>query len=177
MKVSIYAILVSCLLLSQAAFAQPEKGSIMLGGTAGFNAYSYGDYSSSYVYLIPQVGYFFTDRLAVGALLNLEFFGGDNDGSWIGIGPYARYYFNGSGPARFFGQAGIEFYNIDFGGNSDSFTNLGFNVGAGVDYFLNESVALEAMLNFNSNKDSDDDESSTNFGLNIGVAAFIGGGK
>jgi outer membrane protein len=177
MKVSIYAILVSCLLLSQAAFAQPEKGSIMLGGTAGFNAYSYGDYSSSYVYLIPQVGYFFTDRLAVGALLNLEFFGGDNDGSWIGIGPYARYYFNESGPARFFGQAGIEFYNIDFGGNSDSFTNLGFNVGAGVDYFLNESVALEAMLNFNSNKDSDDDESSTNFGLNIGVAAGIGGGK
>jgi len=37
-------------------------------------------------------------------------------------------------------------------------------------------VALEALLNFNSNKDQDDDMSETNIGLNIGVSAFIGGG-
>ena len=176
MKISMYMFLLSCLLFSQSAFAQPSQGSIMIGGSAGFNSRSYDGDTYTYIYLLPEVGYFVTDQIAVGALLNLEFFGGDGDGSWIGIGPFGRYYFNNSGPARFFGQAGIEFYNIDFGGNSDSFTNFGFNIGAGVDYFLNESVALEALLNFNSNKDQDDDESEKNIGLNIGVSVFIGGG-
>jgi len=133
MKVNMYFILLSCLLFSQSAMAQPSKGSVMLGGSAGFESTSYDDNTYSYVYLVPRVGYFFTDQIAAGALVNLEFFGGDDDGSWIGIGPYGRYYFNTSGPARFFGQVGFEFYNIDFGGNSDSFTNFGFNIGAGVD--------------------------------------------
>ena len=176
MKVSMYLILLSALLCSQSALAQPSQGSVMIGGNAGFNSRSYNNNTYTYLYLIPQVGYFFTDQFAAGALINLEFFGGDSDGSWIGIGPYGRYYFNNSGPVRAFGQAGIEFYNIDFGGNSDSFTNFGFNIGAGADYFLNESVALEALLNFNSNKDSEDDDSEINIGLNIGVAVFIGGG-
>lgn len=174
MKRFTFLLMAGCLCFSLPAFAQPVKGSMLISGGAGFNSYKYGDYSSSIIFLSPSVGYFVTDRLAAGAALDLTFYGGDDDGSYISIGPFARYYFNGEGPARFFGQAGFQFANIDFGDNSDSFTNLGFHVGAGVNYFLNEFVALEGMLRFSSDKDKDDDQSATNIGLLIGVAAFIG---
>ncbi len=156
--------------------AQPEQGSVMIGGSAGFNAYSYGNYSSTEIWLAPKVGYFITDNIAVGALLDFTFYGGDDEGTYIEFGPYGRYYFNNSGSARFFGEVGVDIVSWDPGKNFDSSSNFGFNIGAGVDYFLNNWVALEGMLNFNSNKEKDADESATNFGLRIGVAAFFGGG-
>jgi hypothetical protein len=167
-------LLTGMLCIGLTAWAQPSKGSAMIGGNAGFNSYSYGDFSSSYIYLGPRVGYFFTDMFEAGAAVDLNFYGGDDEGSYLGIGPFVRYYINSSGDVRFFAEAGIEFASIDFGGNTDSFSNFGFNIGAGGDYFLSPNVALEAALMFNSNKDEDDDESATNIGINIGVAAFIG---
>jgi len=166
------------MLIGLQAWAQPEKGSVMIAGSAGFNAYSHGDYSSSTIWLAPQVGYFVTDNIEVGALVDLTFYGGDADGSYIEFGPFGRYYFNNSGPARFFGEVGVDIISEDPGGNADSYSNFGFNIAAGVDYFLNDWVALEGALRFNSNKYSDEDESRTNFGLRIGVATFIScGGK
>ncbi len=176
MKHSIYLVIAGCLLFSQSAFAQPETGSMILGGNVGFNAYKYGDYSSSTVYLNPYLAYFFTDQLAAGASVTLDFYGGDDSGSDVGIGPFARYYINTSGAMRFFGQAGIAFYNIKPNKNVDSYTSFGFMVGVGGDYFLNPNVALEALLGFSSSKDKDAPNSDNNFGLNIGVAAFFGGG-
>jgi hypothetical protein len=40
-----------------------------------------------------------------------------------------------------------------------------------------ENTALEAFLGYNTFKFSDADDSINTFGLNIGVAAFIGGGS
>jgi hypothetical protein len=116
-----------------------------------------------------------TDRVAVGGQLTMNFFGGDAEGSTIGIGPAVRYYFNGSGATRFFGQGNFNWQTVDFGEESES--GVGFGLGAGLDYFLNQYVALEAFLGYNSFKFSDADDSVNTFGLNIGVAAFIGGGN
>lgn len=177
MKHKTLAMLAGLLLCAGAAFAQPVQGSVLIGGTAGFNSTSFDEDNFTTVHLNPVLGFFITDQLAVGASATLTFFGGDADGSTFGIGPFIRYYFNNSGDARFFGQAGIEYTSTDPGEPFDSFSTFGFNVGAGVDWFLNPNVALEAVLAFGSAKEEDADESVTNIGLNIGVAAFIGGGQ
>jgi outer membrane protein len=158
-------------------WAQPSQGWWMVAGSAGFNSYSFGDYTASVIYVDPRAGYFVTDQIEVGAEIQIELYGGDDEGNSLGVGPFARYYFNKSGPARFFGHVGVNISSFKFDKDEDAISNFGFDLGAGVDYFLNEHVALEAMLAFNSNKDNDDDESATNIGLNIGVAAFIGGGN
>lgn len=174
MKHTRLTLLAACLCLSFAAWAQPSKGSVMIGGSAGINSYKYEEYSSTTIRLSPFAAFFIADQIAIGGSLGLEFRGGDADGSTFSIGPIGRYYVNNDGDARFFGQVGIQYSVIDLGGNSDSFSNFGWGVAAGVDWFLNPNVALEAALSYTSDKDEDAEESDSNIGLNIGVAAFIG---
>jgi outer membrane protein len=174
MKHKTFALLVSLFFCAGAVFSQPVQGSVLIGGTAGFNSSSFDETNFSTIHLNPLLGFFLTDQLAVGVSVNLTAFGGDSDGSTFGIGPFVRYYFNNSGEARFFGQAGISYVSTDPGEPLDSFSSFGFGVGAGADWFLNPNVALEAILGFSSSKAEDADESTTTIGLNIGVAAFIG---
>lgn len=124
-----------------------------------------------------MAGFFVTDRVAVGGQITMNFLGGDLDGNTIGIGPAVRYYFNGSGATRFFGQGAFNWQSVDAGENSDAETGVGFGLGAGLDYFLNEHVAIEALLGYNNFKFSDAENAINTFGLSIGVAAFIGGGS
>lgn len=157
--------------------AQPTKGSIMIGGNAGFTSYKSGEFNASTISLSPLAGFFVTDRVAVGGQLTMLFYGGDADGNTIGLSPLVRYYFNGSGSTRFFGQGTFSWLTSNPGGDLDSESGVGFGLGAGLDYFFNEHVALEALLGYNSFKFGDADDSDSNFGLTIGVSAFIGGGK
>lgn len=176
MKFGVYSLFVGCLLLSQTAFAQPTQGSWLIGGTAGFNSSSQNDVSISVINISPMAGYFFTDNLAAGAQISFTSFGGDfAEGSNFGIGPFVRYYFNNAGSARFFGQGAIAYSIFDPGGNADSSSNFAWEIGPGVDFFLNEHVALELFLGFGQDKEEDAEESTTNIGFNIGVAAFLGG--
>ena len=166
-----------CLFFALQVWAQPGQGSVMIAGSAGFNSESYNDNTYSEVWFAPQVGYFITDNIEVGALLDFTFYGGDWSGNYVEFGPFGRYYFNNAGPARFFGEVGIDIISSKDNKDAESDSNFGFNVAAGVDYFLNDWVALEGALKFNSNKWDYQDESHTNFGLRIGVAAFFGGAK
>jgi outer membrane protein len=165
-----------CLALAAAvAQAQPVKSSILIGGTAGFTSTSAGDGDVTVIDFSPLIGYFVTDQVAVGGQITMNFLGGDAEGSTIGIGPAVRYYFNNSGKTRFFGQGNFNWQTVDLGDESES--GVGFGLGAGLDYFFNQHVALEAILGYNNFKFSDADDSINTFGLNIGVAAFIGGGS
>lgn len=47
----------------------------------------------------------------------------------------ARYYFNGDGSTRFFGQGGLTWQNVNPGGDFDSQSAFGFGLGVGLDYF------------------------------------------
>lgn len=160
-----------------AAYAQPGKGSILIGGNAGFTSTSSGGFNATQITLSPLLGFFVTDRVSVGGQVTLNFFGGDAEGSIIGLGPAVRYYFNGSGSTRFFGQGNFNWLSLDPGGDLDSESGVGFGLGAGLDYFFNEHVALEAILGYNTFKFSDEEDGTNTFGLTIGIAAFIGGGK
>jgi len=175
MKINRLLLLACFLLAGFQAWAQPHKGSILIGGTAGFSVTNYpGDFNASVISVTPLAGFFITDKLAVGGGINLTFLGGDADGSTIGLSPMARYYFNGDGSTRFFGQGGLTWQNVNPGGDFDSQSAFGFGLGVGLDYFFNERVALEAILGYNNLKGEDDDGSTGTFGISLGVAAFIG---
>ncbi len=156
------------------AWAQPHKGSILIGGNAGFTTTSSGNFNYSVITLSPLAGFFVSDRLAVGGSINMTFFGGDADGSSVGLSPLVRYYFNGNGSTRFFGQGKLTWQNVNPGGDFDSQSAFGFGLGVGLDYFFNEHVALEAMLGYDNIKGENDDNATGTFGVTVGVAAFIG---
>jgi outer membrane protein len=163
-----------------AAQSQTEQGRWLIGGNAGFNNRSVDGNGITTFTLSPNVGYFVIDNLAVGGQLLLEETqsakGGFNDKTSFGFTPFVRYYFADAGPARFFGQGRIGFGTEKFA-NIDAESYFTFGLGAGVDFFLNDNVALEAFLGYDNQKFQYLDDPYNNFGLNIGVQAFIGGGE
>ena len=181
MKIKCFPFLAVLLFASVNAWAQPQKGSVMIGGNAGFTSTKYPgfieDFTVTSITVAPMAAFFVSDQFAVGGSINLTILGGDADGSSIAASPLARYYFNNSGSSRFFGQAAVSFGSIDPGEGADSQSFFGYGVLAGVDFFLNSNVAIEAGLGFNSQKAKDDNDPTNTFGLVVGVAAFIGGGS
>lgn len=159
-----------------AAYAQPNKGSVLLGGNVGFSSINQGEANVVNIEFTPKAAFFVSDRFAIGGQVAVEILTGDADYSAFGIGPLARYYFNGSGSTRFFGEGAIAWESVDFGfGGSQS--AFGFGLGVGLDYFINQHVALEAVLGYNFRNVEDIEDNSNTIGLTIGIAAFIGGGK
>lgn len=159
------------------AWAQPQKGSILIGGNAGFASVN-SDFADYTIFsLSPMAGFFVSNPFAIGGQVTLQFLGGDAEGSTIGLSPFARYYFNQSGSTRFFGQANITWQTTDFGENFDSESAFGFGIGAGLDHFFNEHVALEAVVGYQNVKAENDDDATGTFGVTLGIAAFIGGGR
>ena len=169
-------LLVCCFLFAGfQAWTQPHKGSILIGGNAGFTSTNFpGDFNATIFSVSPLAGFFVSDRFAVGGSVGVSFFGGDADGSSVRLAPFARYYFNGSGSTRFFGQGNIAWQNVNPGGNLDAQSAFGFGLGVGLDYFFNEHVALEAILGYDNLKGEDDDEATGTFGVTVGISAFIG---
>ncbi len=123
----------------------------------------------------------FEYNLALGLQLEIVTFGGDAEGFRFGLQPFARYYFARTGNTAFFGQGrlGLGSADVDplfgFFDDSDSFVTWG--LGLGTDIFLNEHVALEGLLGYDSRKYSDFDDPINNFGINFGIQVFIGGGN
>ncbi len=54
------------LVSSNAIFAQVNKGTVLAGGSAGFNRGSIGDWKSTNISIAPDLGYFFIDQFAAG---------------------------------------------------------------------------------------------------------------
>ena len=155
-------------LISFAANAQFNKGCVMLGGTAGYNKNSVeGEDAGSEFNLSPTVGYFFTSKIAVGAGISFSSYSiSGESASTYAINPFGRYYFAGNEKSAFFGQVGLALLKI-----GEDLNGTGFQVGAGADIFLNESVALEGVLSYQSAKI--EEAKFSNFGVNFGIQAFL----
>lgn len=162
--------------------AQIEKGNWFLGGTAGINNINSGEGSLGVTIftVTPMAGYMLSNRFGVGANLDVTIFryeGGDQNAS-LGFSPLARYYFNGSGKARFFGQAQVGIQTNLEKGADYNLSTLRWGGGVGLDYFLNDHVALEGELAYRVEKYLDtevalDTDGYNTFSFNIGVLAFF----
>lgn len=143
------------LLLSVISFnanAQTDKGDWMVGGQMAFNTTSG---NSSFV-LAPSAGYFFGKNFVGGSELTLSFGKfGDSKTSQVGVGPFLRYYFELKEPQfkPFIHTSFSVLSQTDkFAGEKTTNTARNFFLGAGGAYFINQNVALEAVLGYNNSK-------------------------
>ena len=157
--------------------AQIHKGTVLLGGTLNFRSIRYvsiilanEDTRINILTVSPTAAYFLSDRFALGANLGLSTIHSNTgtDAKSFALIPYGRYYFNGSGSARFFGQLNVGFQA------SGGETLPVFGAGVGADFFLNDDVAIEASLDYKRIEDFQAEVGTGYLGLNFGVVAFLG---
>lgn len=159
------------------ANAQTGKGTWMLGGSAGFSSGKYsGGSSTTNVNISPNAGYFFADNFAAGALLSFASMSNGGTQTNFGIAPFARYYFLPLGEhAKLFGQAAFGF-GSEKSPNTSSQSSTMWEIKAGPAFFLNENIALETTLYYNSDKVKSTPAYNT-FGLSVGFQIHFGGKK
>lgn len=172
------------------AFAQFNKGNILVGGTtdlsgsfttsktkSGGTTTTNGKFSSFSIE--PQAGYFVMDNLAIGTGLVLSTSTFKDDGSSdkstsssIGLTPFARYYFD-----KFYAQG-----TIGFGSNKskNTFNNtttestqnfFSFSIVGGYVIFISDAIALEPQLGYSRRTV---DTGSNTKGINSGIVFGIG---
>lgn len=185
------------LLTASATFAQFEKGRILAGGSIEFSAnkdktesnnVSVTNSKSTSFNFGPKVGYFFINNLAAGLGLGLsasttKYEGsGDKDKiSGVSVNPFVRYYLK---PGVFFqGAFGVGSGKDKYTRNSNNtttttkYTASNWSLGAGYAYFLNNKVAIEPFLGYQTSatKNKSNDVKGINSGLfvNIGFQIYL----
>ena len=172
------------------AKSQITKGNWMIGGNASFS-FSNNDNESyntklNEINLLPNAGYFFVDKFAVG--LRLGYYRGEtkvksNIGlptnnfykySTYSIGPYIRYYFlKSEKPYNILIEGSYQYgrskNETNPASNSISSTNI-FSFSAGPVLYFNSSVGLEFLLNYSTIASSSNNKS---YKLGIGIGLQI----
>ena len=140
------------------------KGAWMIGGSAALDIEKYkdADESTTSFLLDPNVGYFFGDDFAAGLELYVNDSGIEGAETSFALAPFLRYYITNP----IFIQVGAGFDLTENGG-----TVFGGKVG--YSWFLNNGVAIEPALYFNSYNNDGDLNDFTSFGLSIGIQAFV----
>jgi outer membrane protein len=176
------------LIFSFSTWAQTEKGSKLLGGSANFSFeknYSFG--------ISPQIGYFITNNFALGTGVSISYSKFDNDDTMgngyrshttaAGISPFIRYYFGKASSTRLFTQGAVVFQrfwqNSSINGgepqvNAENFST--FRVGVGVVHFITQQVGLEALVDYSASKYGVGDRTSR-VALNIGLQIYLPSAK
>jgi outer membrane protein len=189
------------LLCSSSLYAQLAKGTVVIGGSLGYNSqhdrsydpngYPYSGENTSTT-ISPKAGFFISDRSVVG--LALSYTAQTSDAVYAGIGslgktdrklfsviPYFRSYKSLGETAAFFVQAeaSIGFGTLKFSGTPYDISTYGFAVRPGFNLFLSRKWALEATfgsLAYESTKQSPEDskssERSDKFGFNFNMSTL-----
>ena len=142
--------------------------------------------------LLPKVGYFVIDNLAVGLDVNIalssEKYGGSSDKyitNMLSIGPFVRYYITTEKVLPFF-ELGGAFGSLTNKSSSNDSKNKSsvnsFGVGAGIAIPLGDRVTFDVLAGYSSltikEKENNDDNYRTvvgTIGLELGVIVFLGG--
>ena len=174
---------VSVILLSGTTnFAQFNSGSLFVSGSTALSLdlsgqrWKSGEFESDHAHRLtnisftPAAGYFFKNRMAVGGMIDYMFGKEKADNSTstsssLLIGPLARYYFNYSvsGIMPFAEiDAGIgsrsSIYDYGEGTSESKYSVFRISGGAGINYFLSESIAFETRLKYYFKTEKDKEE-------------------
>ena len=181
------------ILLSLSINAQMNTGSYFVSGASSFN---FGFSSQAQVdkdiqvnmHFNPKVGYFLKNRLGIGGAMEYDNIYSrsvdalDNKSTYshpsVILGPFARYYVEYGSLIPFAeGFVGVGTRKDKFDGQASSTTNIfKFTTSVGIDYFLNETVAAEAMMQYYLQRDGQEAGHSTSNGLMflVGIRIFFG---
>lgn len=188
---------IACCLVAAMTFAQPQAGSMFVGGNIGLSSYknkiknggnSVDTYSAFNFNLLPEVGLMMSENMAIGARAGFNMNAittpaGNDDRkrtttSFL-INPFARYYVGGQ-VAGFFAEANMA---LGFGSAKQKVgstsTDLGkvssfeLGVAPGVYFFLNEKISLNAkfgLIGFSNQVFKDNnDVKDIDSGFNFGI--------
>jgi hypothetical protein len=169
------------LLFSIKGFSQIEKGTLLIGGSGGFDWEIKKSENPILILLNPNLGYFPANDFAVGASAGFTYFSNE-DFSSVGLSfaPFVRYYSKitaNNESVKFFihGQSGMFWPDL-----KDSPEDNGYfvNIGPGLAVFLTKNAALEFGLNYYYSDYIDKDYEATKALLfNIGFQTYINRNK
>lgn len=156
-----------------------SKGDVFVSGAVTLGSSKTGDFKVNYFEIAPKVGYFVTENIAIGAsvgLQSLKFDNGATDAtnSGLGLGAFGRYYFTPADKFSLFAELGFDYTSFDeefdaedgtvFGGSFES-KEIGFGLGAGMNYFVSSNFSIEAgvaVLGYSSNDNGGNGADKTN---------------
>ena len=155
------------------------KGDVFVSGAVTLSSAKKGDFKANAFEIAPKVGYFVTENIAVGASVgfqSLKFDKGaaDATNSGLGLGAFGRYYFTPADKFSLFAELGFDYTSFDeefdaedgtvYGGSFES-KEVGFGLGAGMNYFVSSNFSIEAgvaVLGYSSNDNGGNGEDKTN---------------
>lgn len=186
----------SFLVFTSSAFGQLTKGHWLVGGSGRFysykNEYSASSFTSNGKYtqidLLPNIGYFLTDKFAIGLNTTISSLKGDFmvvGGGGSGGSSSQRYLFGTFGRYYFLEEA--KQINILFnasyqsgiirGLNNTRGTLSNFSISAGPVIYFNSSVGIEFLLGYVSNSEKYTSqvlsENKNGFQFNIGLQIHL----
>ena|SRR5690606_37596915 len=175
--------------LGLAANAQTEKGKFMVGGQVSYEGSTIKDtdIKTNSFGIIPNVGYFVADNIAVGTGIGYNWSKAEaannvetTNSSFV-IAPFGRMYSKNDGPVKFFGQLSVPMscgtQEVD-DTKTQTTANYGVELAPGIAFFPTSNIGLEFKvrgLYFNNSSATDentDQKVTTNsYGLNANSLA------
>ena len=162
------------LVLSASAFAQTDKGRILVGVDSGlgFSSTSFegNDDNSNNFGLNLNGGYFILDNLVAGANISFSRTSFDDfTSTQIGFGPFVRGYFE-----QVFAQVGINFLDVNTESDGTEFDTQGNTTRFSLGYaaFINDNISVEPALNYELGGGDAFDGRNT-FSLSVGFAIYL----
>ena len=156
-------LVLSIALLSGLAFAsqaQTEKGKIIVGGTASYTSSKSdadGAKAAENLSLVPNIGYFVANNIAVGTGVGynyskVDYASSSGQNEAFVVSPFGRYYVDLGEKFKFFGQASVPMAfgtvkatesNGDTGSKTGTSTSIGVAVSPGFAYFPTKKIGIE----------------------------------
>jgi hypothetical protein len=159
-----------------------SKGDFIVTGAFGVKSSSVGGTSSTSFKILPSLGYFVSEKIAIGATLGYV---QNGSGSGIGnaatndfiVGLFGRYYMKPKSQFTFFGQGLLSFVSSSPQGGGNSATTFGLGFSPGLNYFVSNRFSLEATfgeIGFKSTSSGGGGGSNTgfNFGFDLTDIGF-----
>ncbi|HPH19402.1 MAG TPA: hypothetical protein PLE32_11510 [Haliscomenobacter sp.] len=158
-----------------------QRGSLLIGGTMvnarfGITSPRLGTSNISMLNLSPNLLYFVTDRMGVGAALNLSLSGNANfDASILGISPQLRYYLAPLKHRMLFLAGAYHYDAIKTTLDSQEFqsSTSSASLALGLNSFFTSNLALELAPNLKYNFDTE----SMRVGVDLGIQFFLNSPK
>lgn len=168
--------------------AQITKGNWMMGGqfdfsysrntvinnsglnNSGFQNLYIDDFVNYEILIEPKIGYFIKDKFVIGLKIGFENNFSNQlplsiKNSQFSYSPYIRYYIlNVKSNFNIFVEPSYYRYTYEALGN-----NEGYGLSVGYVYFLNSSVGIESMINYQNRKSNQLKENRLSFGLGFQI--------